>query len=73
MICPVRDGLADANVDRGEVAVAGGHAVAMIDVDHAAVAAAPACRRDLAVRGGAHGIAGLAVEIETGVHRRSNW
>ena len=65
---PGPDRLADAHVDRGEVAVAGGQAVAMVDVDHPAIAAAPARRRHLAVGGGAHRIAGLAVQIEPGMH-----
>ena len=51
---PGPDRLADAHVDRREVTVAGGQAVAVVDVDHPAVAAAPARGRHLAVGGGAH-------------------
>src|SRR5262245_6276179 len=64
------DRLADAHLDRGEVAVAGGEAVAVVDIDDAAVAAAPSRGGDGAVGGGAHRIAGLAMQVEPGMHGR---
>src|SRR5215475_11918846 len=64
------DGLADANGDRRQVTVAGRQSVAVIDVDRAAIAATPARGGHRAVGGGAHRIAGLAVEIEPGMHGR---
>src|SRR5262249_23928562 len=67
---PGLDRLADANGDRRQVAVAGRQSVAVIDVDHAAVAAAPARGGHGAVGGGVHRIAGLAMEIEPGVQGR---
>src|SRR5438045_3211082 len=63
------DDVADLDVDRGEMAVAGGEAVAMVDLDHAAIAALPAGCDDLAVGGGTHGIAGGGAEIQARVHR----
>src|SRR5690242_12099130 len=63
------DDVADLHVDLREMAVARGQPVAMVDLDHAAIAAAPARRDHLAVGGGADGIAGLSAEIEAGVHR----
>jgi hypothetical protein len=42
----------------------------MVDVDHPAIAAAPARRRHFAVGGGTHGVASLAVQIEPGMHGR---
>src|SRR5262249_28938336 len=65
---PGLDGLADANVDRRRVPVARRQSVAVIDVDRAAVAAAPARGGHRAVGGGAHHVAGLAMQIEPGVH-----
>src|SRR5262249_18699108 len=65
------DGVADLHVDLREMAVAGGEPVAMVDLDHAAVTAAPARGDDLAVRGGADGIARLGAEVEPGMHRGS--
>src|SRR5262249_4352903 len=67
---PGPDGLADVNVDRRQVAVACRQSVAVIDVDHAAVAAAPARGGHRAVSGGVHHIAGLAVKIEPSMHGR---
>src|SRR5215475_5038364 len=64
------DGLADANGDRRQVTVAGRQSVAVIDVDHAAVAAAPARGSHRAVGGGVHRIPGLAMDIEAGMHGR---
>src|SRR5205823_11852533 len=62
------DRLADPHVDDREMAVAGGEAVAEVDLDHAAVAAAPAGAGHGAIGGGAHRFAGLAAEIQSGVH-----
>src|SRR5262245_20268287 len=64
------DGLADANVDRRQVTVAARQSVAVFDVDRAAIAAAPAGGGHRAVGGGAHRVAGLAMEIEPGMHGR---
>src|SRR5262245_22758314 len=64
------DRLADANVDRREVGVARGEPIVVVDINHPAVAAAPAGGDHCAVAGGAHGIAGLAVEIEPRMHCR---
>src|SRR3954453_2657287 len=61
--------LADPDIDLGEMAVAGCEAIAVIDLDHAAVAAGPAGRDDLAVGGDANGIAARGAEVEPGVHR----
>src|SRR6185437_11194206 len=63
------DHVADLDVDLREVAVAGGEPVAMVDFDHAAVAAAPTRIDNLAVGGGAYGITHLRAEIETRMHR----
>ncbi len=52
------------------MAVARRKAVAVIDLDHVAVAAAPARGFHGAVGGDAHRIAGLAAEVEAAVHRR---
>src|SRR5215470_126166 len=67
---PGPDGLADVNVDRRQMTVAGRQSVAVINVDHAAAAAAPARGGHRAVGGGAHRIAGLAVKIEPSMHGR---
>ncbi len=64
------DGLPDVHVDRREMPIAGGEAVAVVDLDHAAIAAAPPGGSDGAVRGCMHGLAGLGVEIEPRMHRR---
>src|SRR3954469_10580234 len=64
------DDLADLDIDLGEMAVAGRQAIAVINLDHAAIAALPARRYDLAAGRRAHGVAGGGTEIEPGVHRR---
>src|ERR1051325_7693225 len=64
------DLLADLNLDLRQVAVARRKSVAVVDLDHLAVAAAPAGGFHGAVGGGAHRVAGAAAEVETGVHRR---
>ena len=61
--------VADLDVDLGEVAVARRQAIAMVDFNHAAIAASPSRRHHLAVRGDAHGIARRGTEVEAGMHR----
>src|SRR5262245_29559263 len=61
------DRLADLDVDCRQVAIAGREPVAVVDLDHLAVAAVPAGGGDRAVRRGAHRIAGVAAHVETGV------
>src|SRR5262245_15422796 len=61
--------IADLDVARRQMAVAGGQPVAVVDLDHAAVAALPAGGNDLAVGGGADGIAGGGAEIQARMHR----
>src|SRR5215831_18000286 len=63
------DDIADLDADLGQMAVTRRQPVAMVDLDHAAIAAAPARRYHLAVRGRAHGIAHRGAEIEAGMHR----
>src|SRR5580692_5640042 len=63
------DDVADLDVDLRQMAVASREPVAMVDLDHAAIAAAPARIDHLAIGGGAHGIAHLGAEIETRMHR----
>ncbi len=53
------------------MAVAGRQAVAVVDFDHAAIAASPSRGHHFAVRGRADGIAHWRAEIETGVHGRA--
>src|SRR6185437_4249505 len=65
------DGIADLDVDLGKMAVAGGQAVAVIDLHHSSIAAGPAGGNDFSVGGGAHGIAGCRAKVETGVHGRT--
>src|SRR6266852_6072486 len=65
------DVLADGDVDLGEMAVACRQTVAVIDLDQLAVAAVPTRRGDGAGRGGADRIAGIAAEVEAGMHRRA--
>src|SRR5215470_519963 len=65
------DDVAVLDVDLGEMAIACRQAVAVVDLDHAAITAAPARRDHLAIRGCAHGIACLRAEIEAGVHGRT--
>src|SRR6266568_2651720 len=66
---PDLDLLADLHFDLRHVAVARREAVAMVDLDHVAVAAAPARGFDDAVGGGADRVAGLAAEVEAAMHR----
>src|SRR5262249_11228680 len=63
------DRVAALGVDAGEVAVARRHAVAVVDLDHLAVAALPAGKCHCAVRGRAHRVAGIAAHVEAGMHR----
>src|SRR5665213_33340 len=53
------------------MAIAGRQAIAMVDFDHAAIAAGPSRRHDFAVRGRSHRIAHGGAEIKTGVHGRA--
>src|SRR4051794_12788430 len=61
--------LANADVDRGQVSVTGSKPVAVVDLDHLAVAPEPARARYRAVRGDAHRVARVAAEIQSRVHR----
>src|SRR5262249_58449315 len=61
------DGLADANVDRRQVTVAARQSVAVIDVDRAAIAAAPAGGGHPAVGGGARRRGGLPMALGAGM------
>src|SRR5262249_56483221 len=63
-------GRASGNLDRREVTVGARQSVAVSDVDRAAIAAAPAGGGHRAVGSGAHRVAGLAMEIEPGMHGR---
>src|SRR6185312_578448 len=65
------DGLADLDVDLREVAVARGKAVAVVDLDHVAVAALAPGDRHAPGRGRVHRIADVAAHVEAGVHRRA--
>src|SRR5690242_13306465 len=62
--------VADRDVDLRQMAVAGRQAVAVIDLHHLAVTAACTGDRHYAGGGGANGIAGIAAEIDPGMHRR---
>src|SRR5262249_32004310 len=62
------DALSFRHVDRGEMAITCRQAVAVIDLNHLAVAAAPSRRHPLAGRGGAHRVAGIGAHVEAGVH-----
>src|SRR4029079_11560813 len=65
------DRLANLHIDLRQVSITGREAIAVIDLHHLAVPAAPARALDLAVSGGAYWIAGAAADIEAGVHRRA--
>src|SRR5580693_682346 len=62
--------LADTNVDFRQMAVAGGKSVAVIDLDHLAVAAAPAGRRHGSRSRSVGRLAIAAAEIYSRVHCR---
>src|SRR5262249_9455036 len=62
------NGLTFADVERRQVSVPRRQPVAMIDLDHLAVAAAPAGRSDLAGRGRADRVAHIAAHVEPGMH-----
>src|ERR1700732_3059496 len=51
--------------------VAGRQTVAMVDFDHAAIAAGPSGRRHFSVRGGAHRVTRCRPEIQARVHGRA--
>src|SRR6185295_17510262 len=61
--------LAFFDVSRREVRVACRQPVAMVDLDHPAIAAVPADRRDGPAGGGTHRVAMGAAQIKPGVHR----
>src|SRR3954466_2037653 len=63
------DRLSDLDVDRREMRVARRKAVAVIDLDHVAVAAVASRDRDGAGRGGARGFADVGAKVEPGMHR----
>src|SRR5690606_38161436 len=63
--------LAFLHVDTAQVRVARGEAVAMVDLDHAAVAAVEASADDLAGAGAAYRHADRRAEVDAGVHRRA--
>src|ERR1700721_41784 len=63
------DLVADLDADFGQMAVAAREAVAMVDFDHAAIAAGPPRRRHFSIRGRAHRVAHGGTEIEPGMHR----
>src|ERR1700681_4775443 len=65
------DLIADLDADLRQMAVAGRQAVAVVDFDHAAIAASPSRRNHLSVRGRPHRVAYGGAEIETGVHGRA--
>src|SRR5438309_7314803 len=60
--------LADGDVDRREMAVAGDETVTVVDLDHLAIAALPTRDRDLAVSSDAHRVADRRLQIEAGMH-----
>src|SRR5215470_18892594 len=61
------DRISDFHVKLGKMAVAGDQAVAMVDLDHLAVAALPAGSGDRAVSRSNDKIATLAVDVHTGM------
>src|SRR6516225_6649243 len=63
------DALSDLHVDLGEMAVAGREAIAMIDLDHAAVTTAPASFGHRPGGGCVYRIATVAAEVDPSVHR----
>src|SRR5262249_45162514 len=67
---PDLDWLSDMDVDNRQMTIAGGNAVAVIDLDKVAIAAVPAGKTDYSVRRGANRIAGLAAQVKPRVHCR---
>src|SRR5690606_34404883 len=61
---------ADTDIDSGEMCVTGREPVAVVDLDHLAIAAIPSGRDDGAAGGRMDGVAGGAAHIEAGMHRR---
>src|SRR3954465_6236427 len=61
--------LADPGFDLRHMPVTGRKTVAVVDLDHLAVAAAPAGSGHRAGRGGVDCLAGFAAEVDAGVHR----
>src|SRR5436309_9817130 len=64
----LRDDLPDLDQDRAEVAVARRDAIAMIDLDHVAVAAGIVRGDHRAARGRPHGVTCRAEEVDPGMH-----
>src|SRR5690242_17426666 len=62
------DLLADGDLDHGEMAVAGDDPVAVIDLDHQAITAAPTSVRDHAGGGRSHRVAHVPAEIDACMH-----
>src|SRR5882672_688058 len=62
------DLIANLDADLRQMSVTGRQAVAVIDFDHAAVAASPSRRDHFSVRGRPHRVAHGGAEIEPGVH-----
>src|SRR5262245_14769379 len=63
--------VADAHIDRGKMGISRRKPVAVIDLDHLAVAAAPSGMAHGSGRGGAHRLAFVSAQIDAGVHRCS--
>src|SRR6266567_601678 len=63
--------VADTDLDRGEMRVAGRQSVAVVDLDHLAVAAVPAGMGHGPGGGSAHRLAFLPAQIDAGVHGRT--
>src|SRR5881394_2908217 len=62
-----RDSVADRGIDLGQVAVTRCQAVAVIDLEHIAIAAGPPGLDDRAVRRGDNKVAAFAVDIHSRV------
>src|SRR5882672_7053580 len=62
------DLIANLDADLRQMSVTGRQAVAVIDFDHAAIAASPSRRDHFSVRGRPHRVAHGCAEIEPGVH-----
>src|SRR5262249_7720830 len=65
------DALPDLDVDLGEMPVARGEAVAVVDFNHPTVTAAPASLDHRAGSGGVNRISAIAAKINSGVHSRA--
>src|SRR3954451_24888966 len=65
------DHIANPDIDLRQMAVSGCQAIAVVDLDHAAIAARRSRGHHLSVRGSAHRITCRGAEVETGMHRRA--